>query len=430
MTRDWNQASNTNAMSYDVLILDASYKQSLTCARSLGRAGLRVALGERRGESYPPVKVPAFKSRYCARSLVLPDYVEDVAAYTSAIIEFVRQHPTRVVLPTGDATIAALAPLRAQFEALGSVLALAPDSALAVANDKARTLRVAAELGIAAPRSIQVGSVDDLAGAIDELGFPFVLKPTVSWTGKSRYRLVPAEVVDRAEAIELTRSFLEAGAGVLAQEWAGGQREGVTLCIADGDVRVSCGHVAHRTTPPLGGASAMRESMRVPDDLLDAALRLANAIGIEGPCEVEFRRDASGRPLLMEINPRLAGTIENAIQSGIDLPLMVWRWATGQQVELVTTHRTGVRTRWLQGDLRWLGENHQRIGRPDSVPWSRSLWLFCSEFARTRHYDVVDWHDVRPILVELGSTARIIVRAVQNKVAAEDQGSKEGVPVE
>lgn len=428
--KDRNQATDTSTDSYDVLVLDAAYKQSLICARSLGRTGLRIALGERQEESRRPARVPAFKSRYCARSLVLPDYVADVAAYTSAILEFVRQHPTRVVLPTGDATIAALAPLRAQFAALGAMLALAPDSALAIASDKARTLQVAAELGIAAPRSVPIGSVDDLAAAIDEIGLPFVLKPTVSWTGKSRYRVVPTEVVNRAEASEVTRSFLAAGAGVLAQEWAAGRREGATLFIAAGDVRVRCGNVTHRATPPLGGASAVRESIEVPDDIIDPAIRLAKAIGIEGPCEVEFRRDASGRPLLMEINPRLAGTLENAIQSGIDLPLMVWRWATGQQVERVESHRTGVRTRWLQGDLRWLGENHQRIGRPDSVPWSRSLWLFCSEFARTRHYDVVDWHDMRPMLVELGSTARIIVRAVQNKATAEDQDSKEGVYIE
>lgn len=413
LVQDWGQAAITSTESYDVLILDAAYKQGLICARSLGRAGLRVALGET--DSYPPARVPAFKSRYCARSLILPDYVEDATAYTSAIIEFVRQHRTRVILPTGDATISALAPMRAQLAALGSMLALAPDSALAIANDKARTLRVAAELGIAAPRSVQVGNIDDLAAAIDRFGFPFVLKPTISWTGRSRYRMVPTEVVDRDEAIEATESFLRAGAGVIAQEWAGGRREGTTLFIADGDVRMSCGHVAHRTTPPLGGASAVRESIQVPGDIHDPAIRLAKAIGIEGPCEVEFRRDASGRPLLMEINPRLAGTLENAIQCGINVPLMVWRWAIGQQVEQVASHRAGVRTRWLQGDLRWLGENHQRIGRPDSIPWGRSLWVFCAEFARTRHYDVLDWHDIRPSLVELASTARIIVEAVKRK---------------
>ena len=90
----------------------------------------------------------------------------------------------------------------------------------------------------------------------------------------------------------------------------------------------------------------MRESIEVPAEILDAAERLALAMGMEGPCEVEFRRDASGRPLLMEINPRLAGTLENAIRSGVDFPLMIWQWATGQPVQPVRAYRTGVRTRW------------------------------------------------------------------------------------
>jgi carbamoyl-phosphate synthase large subunit len=430
LVQDRSSATIISTESYDVLVLDGAYKQSLICARSLGRAGLRVAVGERREGANPSAKVAAFRSRYCARSLVLPDYVADVTAYTSAIIEFVREHPTRVIVPTGDATIAALAPMREQFAALGCVLALARDSPLAAANDKARTLQVAAELGIAAPRSIQIGSVDDLAAAIDELGFPFVLKPTISWTGKSRYRTVPTEIVNKAEAIEATNSFLQAGAGVIAQEWASGRREGATLFIAKGEVRAICGHVEHRTAPPLGGTSSVRESIQVPVDILDSAIRLAKAIDIEGPCEVEFRRDASGRPLLMEINPRLAGTLETTMLSGVNLPLMVWHWATGQQVEQVASHRTGVRTRWLQGDLRWLGENHQRIGRPDSVSLGRSLWLFFSEFARTRHYDVLDWRDMRPGLVELRSTAQVIVKAVQDRVAAKNHGSQEGNNVE
>ena len=60
----------------------------------------------------------------------------------------------------------------------------------------------------------------------------------------------------------------------------------------------------------------IRESITPPADTLDAAVRLAKAIGLQGPCEVEFRRDAAGRALLMEINARFAGTIENAVQSG------------------------------------------------------------------------------------------------------------------
>src|SRR6185437_1953752 len=149
---------------------------------------------------------------------------------------------------------------------------------------------------------------------------------------------------------EAATGFLSAGGEVIAQQMATGRKEGVSLFIVDGDVKAHCGCIAHRTTPPLGGVSAMRESYALPA----AAVSLATTIGVEGPSEVEFRRDAAGKPLLMEINARLAGTLENAVHSGVNFPLMIWQWGTGQPIEKVTSYKTGVRTRWLAGDLRWL----------------------------------------------------------------------------
>ena len=278
---------------YDILILDASVKQTLASARSLGRAGVRVALGESEAQyrSYPPL--PAFRSRYCARALVLPDYTNDPAPYVAAIIGFVRDHRVRVVLPTADPSIAALSSQRKRLAQVGCTLALASHVALEIANDKGQTLKVASQLGIAYPKSVRINSVEELPTAVAEFGFPFVLKPTVSWTGRSADRVVPVEVIDKAEAVEATTRFLAAGSGVLAQMWASGRREGVSLFIDDGEVLASCGHVAHRTSPQLGGASVMRQSIQVSDDILDAAVGLVKAIGLEGVCEVEFRRDAA-----------------------------------------------------------------------------------------------------------------------------------------
>ncbi|HTU07730.1 MAG TPA: ATP-grasp domain-containing protein [Trebonia sp.] len=388
--------------------MDAAYKQSLASVRSLGRAGLRVVLGESFAEHDPSSPVPAFRSRYSARNIVLPNYAEDAAVFGAAVVDFVREHPTRVALPTGDGAIAALAPRRRELADLGCVLALPPDSALETANDKDRTLDVARKLGIEQPRSMRIDNLSDLPAVLAEFEFPFVLKPTISWTGESPTRLVPVDVTDRDEVLAATQRFLAGGASVLAQEWAPGRREGVTLFLVDGDVMANCGHVAYRTSPQLGGASVMRESIAAPPDIYDPAVRLATTIGMQGVCEVEFRRDAAGRPLLMEINPRLAGTIENAVHSGVDFPLLIWQWASGLPVDRVRGHRIGVRTRWLHGDLRWLRDNQRRAGRPDSVSRARGLGLFGAEFFRTRHYDGFDRHDLKPVIAEWRNTAAAV----------------------
>jgi predicted ATP-grasp superfamily ATP-dependent carboligase len=398
------KAESTAADRYDVLVLDATHKQSLASARSLGRAGLRVALAESYAEHRRGEPVPAFSSRYCHLPVEMPNYGDDPEAYGNAVVDFVSAHGTRVVLPTGDGNIAAIAPYRQALADLGCVLALASDATLEIACDKDRTLEIARKLDIPAPQSILVTSLAELPGACAELGFPFVVKPTLSWTGKADSRLMATMVVNEAEAVEAASGAFDAGAYVLAQEWAAGRREGVSLFIAGGEVLAAVGHVAHRTSPPLGGVSILRESIEPPADILNSAIALATEIGLEGACEVEFRRTKAGRPLLMEINPRLAGTIENAVRSGVDFPLMIWNWATGQPVRGVTGYRTGVRTRWLHGDLRWLRQNHRLAGRPDTVSKARGLWLFTTEFARTRYYDNVDRRDLAPALMELRAT--------------------------
>jgi predicted ATP-grasp superfamily ATP-dependent carboligase len=407
---------------YDVLILDGSHKHSLTAARSLGRAGLRVAVGESFGRYPVHHEPPSFHSRYCARSLVLPDYVTEPTAYVDAVLGFVREHGVRVVLPVGDANITLLVPHRERFTALGSFLAVASDAALELANDKTRTLEVADKLDIDYPKSVTVRAVEDLKQAEAQFGYPYVLKPTVSWTGAVANRNLPLEVMNEAEAVEATTRFLATGCEVIAQQLATGAREGVSLFIVNGEVLAYCGCEALRTTPPLGGVSVMRESIPVPEELLNAAISLATTMGVDGPSEVEFRRDASGHPLLMEINARLAGTLENAIHSGVDFPVMIWQWGTGQPIESVKSYRTGVRTRWLAGDLRWLWDVVLKPGRPDGLPASRGVWTFTKEFFRTRHYDFVDRRDMRPALAELWDTAGIIQQQWDlRKTSREDQ---------
>jgi predicted ATP-grasp superfamily ATP-dependent carboligase len=375
---------------------------------NLGRAGLRIAVGEASNE-YTKY-IPAFRSRYCARSVVLPSYALNPTAYADAVLEFIRENPTRVVLPTGDGSISALSSRRGDFSALGTVLVIASDTALAIANDKARTLQLAEELGIGYPKSVTIHNLADLKNVAEVLGFPMVIKPTTSWASLAGSRVAAAVVVDDTEAQDVAGQFLTAGVGVLAQEYAGGRREGITLLIVAGEPVITFAHTEYRTTPQLGGASTLRESIALPRDILDSAIRLAKTIGIEGTCAVEFRRDKAGRPLLMEINARLGGALDSVTSAGIDLPILLWQWATGQQVQRSTSYRVGIRTRWLQGDIWWLGANLSRVGRPDSEPIGRALLLFIGEFVRTRRYDYFNLRDPKPGLTELLQCVKSVFR--------------------
>ena len=312
---------------------------------------------------------------------------------------------------------------------LGCHLALPSDGALAIANDKDRTLEVAQRLGIEGPKTLRIESEADLESVLSAFAFPVVLKPTISWAAHSANRLQATEVINLAEARAAVRTFLDAGAGALAQQWVGGRREGVTMFVADGEVRAAFAHLEHRTTPALGGASVLRESIPMPEDLYKSSVRLVTEVGLEGICEVEFRRDRDGHPLLMEINARLAGTVETALHAGIDFPLMVWQWAVGEGGGFATSYETGMRMRWLRGDMRWLRDNHRRVGRPDSVTRAQAAWTFAAEFFRTQHYDCLDWHDLGPVVAEMHTTAVAMRKRRRNEMTPNEGHTKGAVRV-
>jgi hypothetical protein len=302
------------------------------------------------------------------------------------------------VIPSIDGSIAALRPWRRRFDQQGTPLAMPSEPALAVANDKERTLAVAHHLGIPGPRTVSIAGPEDVEAAIADVGLPAVIKPTESWSRRTStsLRVSARAVVTVAEAHDYVEELSRFGSSAIVQQWAGGLRESVNLMYTAGQVRAAIAQVAYRTAPVLGGVSAVRETIPMPDELWVPAVSLIEALELEGYSEVEFRRDPDGRLLLMEINARLTAGIELAIRAGVDFPVMAWRWATGRSVPVQLGYRAGVRMRFLPGDLEWLWENMKCRQRPDSVPPARATLMFARDFLRRQGYDYLDWRDLKP----------------------------------
>jgi predicted ATP-grasp superfamily ATP-dependent carboligase len=385
----------------DALVIDGSTRQALIVTRALGRSGLQVAAAESPDVCDPRFRVPTFTSRWAAWNTALPSFYSDPTAFARSVLDLSRDRATRVVIPSSDGSIAALRPWRSCFEGHGVALALASEAALEVANDKQRTLDAAAELGVLFPRTAPIAHPDDTREALAEVGYPAVIKPTQSWVrqGDTAARVVSRAVTDEFEAMAYVQGLNDLGSSAVAQQWVGGSREAVSLVYAQGRIWAEFAQVAYRMAPVLGGVSVVRESIAMPRELRTAAVALVEALQLEGCSEVEFRRDASGRPLLMEINARLSGSIEVAVRSGVDFPTLLWRWAAGEPLAPVKGYQTGVRMRYLNGDLEWLWENLKSRGQPDSVPPWQAVATFAGEFLRPQAYDYVDRSDLRPAWV-------------------------------
>lgn len=392
-----------------VLVLDARLRQSLVCVRALGRAGVRVGVVE--CSPHPP----AFYSHWPHVRALAPDFAHDARAFVDVVLELTRRHQASVILPCHDGSIAALRACRREVDAQAA-LALASERAMDIAVNKARTLDVAVQLGVPVPRGVSITHSTDVRAALREVGLPAVVKPLESWVERDGVatRLACQAVSTEDEAKRAVEEMTQAGGGAVLQQWLPGAREAISLFYAHGRVWARFAQVAHRMYPPLGGSSVLRESISLPEDLSDAAEHLIRSIDLEGYSEIEFRRDAAGHGVLMEINPRLSASVEIAVRAGVNFPLLLYTWAAGAELRETPGYHMGVRMRWLGGDLYHVKETFLNQGRPDVAPRGRAIRDFLLDFLRPTAFDYVDVRDMRPAIMATGQlVAHLAARAVQ-----------------
>ena len=290
--------------------------------------------------------------------------------------------------------------------------ALGSKESVDVALSKELTLQVAEQLGIPTPRTIMVIDPQQLEAAVADIGTPCVVKPITSWRaiGAGGERVAPVYVGGAADASRVGSSLVRPGAPVLIQELATGSRETIKLFRVRGRTLVRVAMVVDRAWPPLGGSSVMRRTITPPDDTLDFAERLVAEIGVDGYSEVEFRRDAGGRPLLMEINPRLSQSVELATRAGVDFPRMQLEWARGGSIPSPQAPIIGLRVGWLAGDLRLLVG--AVVGSPPPQPrLGPTIRSIAADYiVRRAGVEGFDLRDPRPMLGALMFAVRALAR--------------------
>lgn len=331
------------------IVFDGGTRAALAVTRSLGRAGVHVVVMASSRTSL------AGASRFAAERAMVPDPDREPESFCAALETLANRSEPMMWLPMTDASLTLVSSIR---ERLGGALLPFPDaSALGTAWDKEKTLTAAATAGLATPETVVLDSREAAIRAENQ-SFPAVLKPRHSrWRapdGSLRTGMV--ERVDRAQDLRAAWERLDAQIpSPLLQQFIPGAGMGVFALAEHGRVIATFAHRRLREFPPSGGVSVLRESIAVPDNLAEASASLLASLRWHGVAMIEFRVDArDGTPYVMEINPRFWGSLQLAIDAGVDFPALLYRMAVGEALGPVGPGRVGVRSRWVLGDLNHL----------------------------------------------------------------------------
>jgi predicted ATP-grasp superfamily ATP-dependent carboligase len=323
-----------------VLVCDGEQRSALAVVRSLGRRGHQVAVcsHERR-----PL---AGASKWARRVFHVPSPGISSSAYVAALRSAAAEWRPDVILPVTDQSN--LATLGSRDELAPAIIPGPTLEAFVAVSDKHRVLTSARQLGIATPEQIVVENPSSIDLA--QMRGPYAIKSASGLHGAKRYPVLYAQEEDDLRQ-QVSMAPLESFP-LLVQRRIIGSGVGIFLLLHDGQAVATFAHERIREHPPSGGASVYCRSAPVPPDLLRDSVSLLNAHGWTGAAMVEFKREtATGVHYLMEVNGRFWGSLQLAVDAGVDFPALVVDLANGSLPQPVSTYEVGLSLRSLWGDI-------------------------------------------------------------------------------
>ncbi|MEQ1795834.1 MAG: ATP-grasp domain-containing protein [Nitrospira sp.] len=376
---------------------DGESRPALAITRSLGSKGHRMIVGAMGQSSL------AQASRYCSESFTYPDPVQDSAGFVQALIRTVRERRIDVVLPVTEITTALVVENRSEVERFSRI----PFPGVATFNraaNKVEVLALAEKLSIPIPTGIVLTRPGERPSWPDGLGFPVVVKPyrsRIAGNGTWRSTSVTyAESETELDAILAKKDPSEYP--ILLQQRIVGPGVGVFMCYQRGKLVAQFSHRRIREKPPSGGVSVLCESAPVSPQAKRYAQALLDALGWEGVAMVEFKMDQADQSLkLMEINGRFWGSLQLAIDAGVDFPALLVQTLADEPMTPLDTYRIGVRSRWFLGDvdallLRLFKRDDELHLPPGSAGKLSSIFRFLKVWQKDTYSEILRFSDWKP----------------------------------
>jgi len=372
-----------------VLVVNAFRRNVLASVRSLGRSGLDITIDI---AYQKPVKWRHrfLKSRYVDRVFSTADPVRDLQQFEDDIRKLL-ENGYDFVLPFGLKTTVPLSKLKSEVESTGAVLPVPGLETVLKAHDKETCLKLAESIGLEVPKTYWYADPAELFDA--DLPYPVVAKPRrFSGVGGNEFAVVRNrdELVQYFEHVadDPTANFIIDRSRPIVQEFVHGQVHDANFFIHEG--RILQFVFQRRVECVLGEIGAGIHNRTLKDSHADAAFefgsKLLTAIGWNGSCMVELMLESqTDRFKLLEVNPKLWGTLELSIKAGVDFPL--------EMIRYYCLHEPSDRVDYKEMDFYWLW---------DLLRWRRARGkpLGLRELLRLyrKEHTEIDLRDVGPEL--------------------------------
>lgn len=331
----------------------------------------------------------SFASHRVAHRHVQP---ADASALAIWLTELDAIYAFDLIIPCTEASLMVLKSEQLQGS-LRSKAALAPEAAIDIALNKSATNSLARSLGIAVPAERLVNNPTE-AGPFG--GAPTIIKPLFSKVrADGQLRALAVHVcATEAERDAALRAILPY-TSALEQEYFRGRGVGVEALFEHGQPRWMFAHERLHELPVTGGASTYRRNVVPMPAVAEAAIKLLQHLRWHGVAMVEFKIASNGDYRLLEINPRLWGSLPLADACGVNFPVGLLRLAMGEPIGPQPLTPQVRYMRDAAADLLWFVRSWRHRRNPllvKPLDW-RDVAALLRPLTGAEHWDLFRWRE-------------------------------------
>lgn len=268
-------------------------------------------------------------------------------AYIDTLLDICKKENVDVVLPFMSAELLPLIDRKSDFESIGTKVSVSDRKSVEITNNKYNFYTFLRENNLPVPRFAQVRTADDLIPACEACGYPnnAVCVKATELSGSRGIRIIKPDVLkfdilfgEKPNSFYTTMDDLlstlkerDSMPEMMAMEYLPGMEGSVDLIAENGEIL----YMAYRESTVNLHSIPQSGELKENKEAYAIAEKVIKALGFTGSADLDFKNDADGQPVLMEINPRIAATMKIFKEGGLNLPYLRIKQLLGEELPKV-----------------------------------------------------------------------------------------------
>lgn len=265
-------------------------------------------------------------------------------SYCDIVLEICKKEKVDIYFPNISAEVSAVVSRKEEFSKINTIVSISNQLSVDIANNKLLTYQHLDKKGIPVPRFYAVHSVEDFIEGCKVLGYPekpVCLKITTGSgsrgvriidSNRNRYQILvsekPNSFFTSYEDILSVLASVNKLDEMMLLEYMPGNEYTVDLLADHGKILYMVGR-----ENVVSLMSIAQESVVSANEFAyEVSRQVVEMLDLDGNVGLDFMKDENGRPMLMDINPRITATVSVIAAAGVNLPYLRIKQLLGEKL--------------------------------------------------------------------------------------------------